>query len=112
MRKAALISLALGACITQATLAPAQTKGDAAALFGSKCAVCHGAKGDASTEIGRNMKLRDLRSPDVQKSTDEQLMTIVRCGKGKMPGYEKRLTGDQIAVLVEYMRTLAGGKQR
>lgn len=110
MRYAALISIVVASCLTLGARAGAQSHGDAAALFKAKCAVCHGANGDASTEIGRNMKLRDLRSPEVQKRTDAQLMTIVCCGKGKMLGYETRLTGGQIAELVGYMRMLAGKK--
>lgn len=100
----------MAVCWTLGMRTRAQVRGDAAALFKAKCAVCHGANGDASTEIGRKMKLRDLRSAEVQKWTDPQLMTIICCGKGNMPGYETRLTIDQIASLVGYMRTLAGRK--
>ena len=87
-----------------------QAQDDAAALFKAKCAVCHGANGDGSTAIGKNMKLRDLRSAEVQAQTDAQLKTITCCGKGKMPGYQGKLTDDQIAQLVSYIRTLAAKK--
>lgn len=85
----------------------ARAQNDAAAVFKAKCAVCHGANGDGNTNVGKGMKLRDLRSPDVQKQTDAQLNTIVCCGKGKMPGYQGKLTDDQIKQQVAYMRTLA-----
>ena len=110
MKYAALISIVVAACLTLGARARARSLGDGASLFKAKCAVCHGPNGDASTEIGRNMKLRDLRSPEVQKRTDAQLMTIVCCGTGRMLGYETRLTSDQIAQLVGYLRTLAGKK--
>ena len=86
-----------------------QAQGDAA-LFKAKCAVCHGANGDSNTAIGKSLKLRDLRSSDVQKQTDAQLTTITGCGKGKMPAYREKLTGDQINQVVAYIRTLAANK--
>ena len=58
-------------------------------------------------DVGKGMKLRDLRSPDVQKQTDAELYTIICCGKGKMPGYQGKLTDDQIKQQVAYIRSLA-----
>jgi cytochrome c6 len=84
---------------------------DAKALFKAKCAVCHGETGDANSIVGRGMKLRDIRSRDVQKRSDAELATIVHCGKGKMPGYEGQFTDEQITQLVGYMRRLAANKQ-
>lgn len=85
----------------------ARAQNDAASVFKAKCAVCHGANGDGNTNVGKGLKLRDLRSPDVQKQTEAQLNTIICCGKGKMPGYQGKLTDDQIKQQVAYMRTLA-----
>jgi cytochrome c6 len=81
-----------------------------AALFKAKCAVCHGETGDGNTPVGKGMKLRDLRSVEVQKQTDAQLTTITCCGKGKMPGYQGKLSDSQITQLVAYVRTLAAKK--
>ena len=90
---------------------PTRAQNDAAALFKAKCAVCHEANGDATTAIGKNLKLCDLRSSDVQKQSDARLNAITCCGKGKMPGYQGKLTDDEITHLVGYMRTLASKKQ-
>lgn len=79
-------------------------------LFKAKCAVCHGANGDGNTAVGRGLKMRDLRSGEVQKRADSQLATILHCGTGKMPGYEGKLSDGQIAQLVSYMRSLAAGR--
>jgi len=87
---------------------PVQTLAQsAAALFKAKCAICHGANGDANTAVGRGLKLRDLRSPDVQQQTDAQLKLLTDCGKGQMPGYQGKFTNDQITQLVGYIRALA-----
>ena len=39
---------------------------DAAATYKSKCASCHGANGSGQTAAGKAMKLKDLRSAEVQ----------------------------------------------
>lgn len=78
----------------------------AADLFKTKCAACHGATGAGDTAMGKNLKLRDLGSADVQKQSDEELANIITNGKNKMPKYEGKLTKEQIADLVKYIRTL------
>jgi cytochrome c6 len=75
-------------------------------LFKAKCAVCHGASGAGDTAMGKNLKLRDLSSADVQKQSDNELANIITNGKGKMQKYDGKLTKDQISDLVKYIRTL------
>ena len=76
-------------------------------IFKKKCVGCHGANGAGDTTIGKNLKLRDLRSPDVQKQTDDELAAIISKGKsGKMPPFENKLTKEQIGEVVEFIRTL------
>ena len=78
---------------------------EAPALFKGKCAACHAADGSGSTPIGKNLKIQDLRSAEVQKLTDAQLHAIITDGKGKMPKFGKSLTAAQIQSLVTYIRT-------
>jgi mono/diheme cytochrome c family protein len=68
--------------------------------------MCHGADGRGDTPMGKKTGARDFASPEVQKQTDAQLIEITAKGKNKMPGYEKKLTDDQIKQLVAYIRTL------
>ncbi len=76
-------------------------------LFKAKCAMCHGPGGKGDTAMGKNLKLRDLGSADVQKQSDDELAAIIGKGKGKMPSYEaKGVTKDQIADLVKFIRSL------
>ena len=84
---------------------------DAAALFKAKCAACHGPDGSGGTATGKAMGTPDLRSEDVQKQTDAQLIDSTTNGKGKkMPAYKGKLTDDQIKQLVGYIREL--GKKK
>ena len=79
---------------------------DAPADFKAKCAACHGAGGAGDTAMGKNMKIRDLGSADVQGQSDAQLTDIITKGKGHMPAYDGKLSKDQINDLVKYIRTL------
>ena len=80
---------------------------DAATLYKSKCAACHGADGKGSTAAGTKLGAHDFASPDVQKETDEQLIEIVTNGKNKMPSYKGKIPDEQIKGLVAYIRGLA-----
>ena len=80
----------------------------AAGTYKTKCASCHAVDGSGSTAAGKTMKVRDLRSAEVQKQSDAELYALIGKGKGKMPGYEKTLGAEQCKALVAHMRTLAG----
>ena len=84
--------------------------GDAAALYKTKCAICHAADGSGNVPMGQKTGVRDFRSPEVQKMTEAQLTEITVKGKNKMPGYDKKLTADEIKGLVAYVREL--GKKK
>jgi cytochrome c6 len=88
--------------ILPATLAAS----DGAAIYKAKCAMCHGADGSGMTPMGKSMKLRDLRSADVQKQSDAELTKVTADGTGKMPAYKGKLTDAEITALVAHMRTL------
>jgi cytochrome c6 len=87
--------------------APLWAQGDASAVYKSKCAGCHSADGSGSGAAGKAMHLRDLGSADVQKETDGELTAMIADGKGGMPGYKDKLTGEQIKGLVGFIRQLA-----
>jgi mono/diheme cytochrome c family protein len=71
-----------------------------------KCAACHGASGDGDTMLGKNLKIRSLRSSDVQKKSDEELFNIISKGRYKMPAFDHKLSKDQIHDLVRHIRSL------
>ena len=79
---------------------------DVAALYKSKCAVCHGADGKGDTPAGKKLGTKDFHSPDVAKMSDTELFDITKKGKDKMPGYDKKITDDEIRELVKYVRSL------
>jgi mono/diheme cytochrome c family protein len=84
---------------------PAMAASDGAALY-KPCATCHGANGAGDTPVGKSLKVRDLRSPEVQKQTDLELTKIIAGGKGKMPAYGKKMSEADIQALIAHIRTL------
>ena len=79
---------------------------DAGADYKAKCATCHGPDGKGDTAMGKTMKVKDLGSAEVQKQSDADVATIIEKGKKPMPGYEGKLTKEQIDSLVKYVRSL------
>jgi cytochrome c6 len=96
---------AVAACLlmTQATAVFAD---DAAALFKSKCAMCHGATGAGDTPIGKSMGIKDLAAPEVQGKSDADLAKVISDGYKKMPAFKSSLSGAQVSDLVKFIRTL------
>jgi mono/diheme cytochrome c family protein len=89
---------------------PANGQTATESVYKTKCASCHATDGSGDTPVGKKLGARDFRSAEVQKQTDAQLVEITTKGKNKMPGYEKKLTDEQIKQLVSYTRALAKKK--
>jgi cytochrome c553 len=75
------------------------------ATFRTKCAMCHGRDGSGS-QVGKSMKVPDLRSQAVQNLPDAELGKVISNGKGGMPSFKNSLSEDQILGLVTYIRSL------
>lgn len=86
---------------------PGRAQETGESLFKAKCAMCHGPDGAGKTTMGQTLKIPDLHSEDVQKLSDADLRQIVTKGKNKMPAYEAKLSKEQIAQLVGFVRDLA-----
>jgi mono/diheme cytochrome c family protein len=88
------------------TTAAASMTAAGSALYASKCVICH-AKNGAGTPAWRAKGQPDLSDSEWQKThSDEQIATRIREGKGKMPGFAKKLSDEEIKALVKQVRTL------
>ena len=85
---------------------PVRAQTDGGSLFKAKCAACHGPDGKGQVPMGKTLGARDLTSAEVQKQTDAELTELVSKGKKKMPAYETKLSKEQIAQLVGYIREI------
>lgn len=106
----ALIALVVVAITAGTTPAAGQDAPNGATVFKSKCVTCHGADG-SGTAVGKSLKVADLRSDEVQKKSDTELIQSVSDGKGNMPGFKGNLTDDEIHAAITFVRTLAGKKK-
>lgn len=117
IRKFALIDaiafvavLVVVAMVADANPALGQEKVNGATVFKSKCATCHGSDG-AGTAVGKSLKVADLRSDEVQKKPDAELIQSVTEGKGNMPGFQGNITDEEIHAAVTFVRTFAAKKK-
>jgi mono/diheme cytochrome c family protein len=74
------------------------------ALYNQNCARCHGANGRSQTALGRKLEAADLTSDDVQDMDDAKMTRVIKNGRTGMPGFGKKLTADQVASIVRYVR--------
>lgn len=83
-------------------------------VFEKKCAMCHAKDLKGNPAMAKMYKLDpaalSLVSKAVQGKKDEELITVTTKGKGKMPAQEGKLSTEDIANAVAYIRSAAGGK--
>lgn len=86
----------------------AQVASEAAALYKSKCATCHGKDGRAKTFKAKFNSARNLTDASWQERvTDERIFNSIANGRGsKMPAYGEKLSIAQIEALVAHVRSL------
>ena len=73
----------------------------------AKCALCHAKDGSGNTDTGRKLKVRDLRLPEVQKLSDDEMTKAVQGGHDRMPGFKSQTSEAEVRLLVTRIRDLA-----
>ena len=96
-----------GATLSNLSTSMNAAGGDAAPVYNSKCATCHGRDGRAKSLHAKHEHARDLTAAEWQDSvSDERIYNSISNGKGKMPAFKKKLSDSQIDELVSYVRRL------
>jgi mono/diheme cytochrome c family protein len=76
-------------------------------LYAKYCASCHGRDGRAKTSKAKLNHARNLADADWQERvSEERIFNAILNGKGKMPGYGKKLSEQEIDLLVSFIRGL------
>lgn len=79
-------------------------------IYLENCTTCHGedARGDGPDAVGMLPPPADLYADHVDDHTDETIYWWIRLGidNTPMPGFEERLTSDEVWHLVNYIRSL------
>jgi thiosulfate dehydrogenase len=86
---------------------PALALADGKTDFNANCSKCHG--GNAKTNTKRALMLKiDPKKLYLQASemNPEEMVAVIEKGKNQMPGFEKKLTKEKIATLVDYVLSL------
>jgi len=87
-----------------------------AQLYAQKCAACHGKDLKGNPAMAKMFKVEpramDLVSKETLAKKDAELIEITTKGKNKMPAQEGKLTADDIAGLIAYIRTQAAPEEK
>ena len=95
---------ALVVVVPAAAVAIGADEGEGKKLYDSKCAMCHGKNGVTKKMAEPSANLND---PEWQKGTSmEKIVKLTAEGKGKMKGFEGKLTDKQMELIAEYILTL------
>lgn len=91
-----------------------ESQAKAKSLFQVDCAVCHGDNGNGKTDLAKSMELTigDWTNPaTLANKTDNDLFTIIRNGKDKMPPEESgRAKDTDVWNLIIYIRSFSKGQ--
>jgi mono/diheme cytochrome c family protein len=83
-----------------------RAESDPAKIYKTNCVLCHSADGSGDSASGKALHAKDLRSEEVQKQSDGELIEVITKGKGKMPAFGAKISPDDVTKLVAYIRQL------
>ena len=96
---------ALGGCRKSSLAVPSGF--EAAAVYASACARCHGASGRGDTPEGRALGARDLTGGAARGLSEAAIEHQIAVGGANMPGFRGALSDGEIRALARYVETLA-----
>lgn len=100
-----LMSAALAAALMLPNLASAAP--DAAKLWKSKCANCHGPDGVGATKMGEKLKVKDMTTAEFQGGKEAEWKTAIMEGnkEKKKPAFKDKLSAEEIDALIQFVHT-------
>ena len=99
MKKVITLTLVLLVAALVVPAAWADATPDGAAIYKSKCAMCHGPNGEGKAAM------KTVQFP--KTLTEEEIVKFTNDGKGKMPAYKGKLSPDEISQVAKFVKTLA-----
>ena len=97
-------------CVLYALPGVASCAVDAQWLYEGRCLSCHGRDGTGSpaAALQLNVKLEDLnlKKPSPRFTDPEDIRTLIRNGRGRMPSFRKKVTPEKIDALIQYVQSL------
>jgi cytochrome c553 len=81
--------------------------GRGARIFQRTCSGCHGPDGRGTTRPGLTKPPRDLTRAEFHaKVTDDELLQVIRIGKGQMPAFGGLMAESDLRDVISFIRTL------
>lgn len=92
-------------CHSQPQLTPQEAEGKH--LYASRCAHCHEDNDLALKKVPPDLHslFKHSTLPSGAPATDAEVQRVIIAGKGMMPSFAPRFTGDQMAALIAYLHT-------
>jgi cytochrome c6 len=77
------------------------------AVYEARCVRCHGSDGAGRTRLAEVVEPPDMTDPAWQRQrSNARMIASVTNGRGQMPAFKKKLSRQEIADAVAYVRTL------
>ena len=77
------------------------------AVYEARCTRCHGADGAGRTRMAEIVEPPDMTDPAWQRQrSNARMIASVSNGHGQMPAFKKKLSRQEIAASIAYVRTL------
>ncbi|MFQ5890318.1 MAG: c-type cytochrome [Gemmatimonadota bacterium] len=86
---------------------------DSAGIYEKQCSACHGSegKGDGPAAAALTPHPTDLTDTErIGALRDEELLEVLKNGKGAMPGFARLLTEEELKAVLGYVRRLSEEK--
>ncbi len=97
-----ILTLAATSLFALSVVAPAFAQNSGAAIYKSKCQMCHEADGSGMAA----MHVPSFKSPQLKSESTASLVNDVMKGKGMMPAFGSKLSASQVKEVVAYIHTL------
>ncbi len=90
--------------VSSSLIAQQAAQSPGAAIFRTKCILCHGADGHGKTPLGKQLQAADLSSREVQRVPDAELHRIIHDGQANMPAFADQLSDAEIDQALKQVR--------
>lgn len=102
-----LTSLAAASASGEPESKKSKRPADGRAVYTNNCARCHGGDGAGQTTMGQMTEAPNLTDAAwLRGKSASRMAASVANGRGQMPAFKKKLSRDEIAAAVAYVRTL------
>lgn len=77
-------------------------------VYQRDCQSCHGRDGEGNPQLEKALQVTipPVSAAALAQKNDTEMLDIIADGKGKMPGFAKKLSAEEQRQVLDYMKTL------